>query len=386
MMSTEQPREQRIKRLTSVADVLSRIDALVRPVAPRTANVAGLAGRILAEDVVAPATLPAMALALGDGFAVRAEETADAGPYAPAPLGAPPVRVDVADPLPPGTDAVAALDTIVNRAGRIEALMPVAAGDGVLLAGADMRTSEVLRRAGEPLRGIDCAVLSAVGIAQVSVREPCIHVVKARTPRDPFLDAIVTLMSRAIAQGGAVLDGQGEIVVGASAQPRDTDLATALADDRADAVIAIGGTGSGRSDASVRTLARVGRVEVHGVALLPGETTAFGFCGSRPVLILPGRIDAALAAWLVLGRHLLARLAGRREPAPTITGVLGRKVASSLGMTEVVPVQWRGETVEPIASGYLPLAALAQADGWILVPAESEGFPPGAEVMVRPWP
>jgi molybdopterin biosynthesis enzyme len=348
------------------------------------ANIAGLSGRLLAEDVVVPATLPAMALALRDGFAVSSEETADAGSYAPAPLGAPPVRVDAGDPLPSGTDAVASLDTIVDRGGRTEALTPVAAGDGVLLAGADMRTREVLRRAGERLRSIDCAVLSAAGIAQVSVREPCIQVVTARLPRDPFLDAIATLVSRAISQGGAVL-GRGETVVAAVAPP-DTDLATVLVDDRADAVIAIGGTGSGRYDASVQTLARVGRVEVHGVALLPGETSAFGLCGSRPVLILPGRIDAALAAWLVLGRHLMARLAGRREPAPTIAGMLGRKVASSLGMTEVVPVQWRGETVEPIASGYLPLAALAQADGWILVPAESEGFPPGAEVVVRPWP
>jgi molybdopterin biosynthesis enzyme len=32
----------------------------------------------------------------------------------------------------------------------------------------------------------------------------------------------------------------------------------------------------------------------------------------------------------------------------------------------------------------VPLTALAQADGWILVPADSEGYPPGTEVMVRP--
>ena len=41
-----------------------------------------------------------------------------------------------------------------------------------------------------------------------------------------------------------------------------------------DAVIAIGGTGVGRDDASVATLARLGRVEVHGIALSPGETAA----------------------------------------------------------------------------------------------------------------
>jgi len=41
---------------------------------------------------------------------------------------------------------------------------------------------------------------------------------------------------------------------------------------------------------------------------------------------------------------------------------------------------------DPLASGYLPLAAIAVADGWILVPSHSEGYPGSAEVVVRPWP
>jgi molybdopterin biosynthesis enzyme len=32
------------------------------------------------------------------------------------------------------------------------------------------------------------------------------------------------------------------------------------------------------------------------------------------------------------------------------------------------------------------LTALARSDGFIVVPAESEGFAVGAEVAVNPWP
>ena len=65
---------------------------------------------------------------------------------------------------------------------------------------------------------------------------------------------------------------------------------------------------------------------------------------------------------------------------------LTRKVASNLGLAELIPVRWRGLDAEPLGSGYLPLQTIARADGWILVPADREGHPEGASVMVRPWP
>jgi molybdopterin biosynthesis enzyme len=65
---------------------------------------------------------------------------------------------------------------------------------------------------------------------------------------------------------------------------------------------------------------------------------------------------------------------------------LSRKVASPLGLAEVVPVRRRFSQVEPLGGAYLPPQTLARADGWILVPADSEGYPAGTRVPVRPWP
>ena len=65
---------------------------------------------------------------------------------------------------------------------------------------------------------------------------------------------------------------------------------------------------------------------------------------------------------------------------------LARKVTSTVGLAEVVPVRRDGDQVEPLASKYLPLSSLTRADGWILVPAESEGYSAGAQVSVWPWP
>jgi molybdopterin molybdotransferase len=370
-----EPQLQRISRFTSIHDVLTHIDAQVGPVAPVTVDVAAAIGRVLAGDVVTEARPPA-AVALRDGWAVISELTSDASSYAPIQLPAA-TRVDVGEPLPPGTDAVAPLDVVLDLNGRMHIIAPLAAGEGVLPAGADADPQTALVTAGERLTGIQATVLAAVQVRQVAIRWPGVRLARARPAQNPMIDAACALLAGGItAAGGRLLDEGAGI----------SALEDALTDETAAVVIAIGGTGNGRRDNAVEMLARAGRVEAHGVALSPGETVAFGFAGPRPVLLIPGRLDAALAVWLVIGRHILARLSGSIEVQVTTPVTLARKVASPLGFMEVVPVRCTGARAEPIASGYWPLHVIARADGWILVPADSEGFPAGAEVMVRPWP
>jgi molybdopterin molybdotransferase len=232
-----------------------------------------------------------------------------------------------------------------------------------------------LLASGRRLGGVEIAVLAAAGVREVRVRAPRLRLACARRAGDTVIDAAIACIGDAIgSQGGvATLAEQG-------------DVADVLAHADADAVVVVGGTGSGRRDTTVRTLASMGEVLVHGIALLPGETTALGTVGARPVLALPGRLDAALAAWHLLGRSMLARLAGNRETLPMRTAWLTHKVSSPVGFSELVPVRCKGVSASPIASGYVPLAALAQANGWVFIPAESEGHPAQSEVVVRPWP
>src|SRR5262245_6457197 len=243
--------QQRIARLKPLAEVLARIDVLVKPVAPRRAGAYTALGRVLADDVVAGAPVPAVARALRDGFAVAADAISDASSYAPVQL-VPPHRVDLGDTLPAGADAVAPLDAVVGRNGRYEAIAPVAPGDGVLGAGADMVAGTVPRRAGNRLRASDVAALAAAGIGAVSIREPRVLLAIAR-PGDAVAGGIRGLLTAAVAASGASCRAIG---VG--------DLAAVLGNAEADAVLVIGGTGAGGHDTSVRALAGAGRVEVHG--------------------------------------------------------------------------------------------------------------------------
>jgi len=367
-------RIQRITRLTPLSAILALIESRVAVVSPRQSSLQAARDFTLAGDVVAP-ECPPRPIAMRDGFPVESAMVADAGPYAPVPLPLTTRPIDVGEPLPSGTDAVLPYDAVTLSGYRAEAVTPVAAGEGVLLAGGDVMEQKPLRRSGEIARAVDIAVMRAAGIKDVTIRLPRVHVVWGGEARSsPVIEAALVTIIRVTGEAGALVTG------------RSITLEPALGDPETDAVIAIGGTGSGSRDAAVHTLARLGQVEAHGIAVSPGETAAFGFAGAKPVLLVPGRLDAALAIWLLIGRYLVAKLAGGGIADLPATLPLKRKVTSAIGLTELVPVSCAGGVAEPLASGYLSLESLARSDGWIVVAAESEGFAAGTPVAVRSWP
>ena len=62
---------------------------------------------------------------------------------------------------------------------------------------------------------------------------------------------------------------------------------------------------------------------------------------------------------------------------------LSRKLVSTVGRVDYARVIVRGDEAEPLAiSGASILSSTTRADGFVIVPADSEGYPPGAEVDV----
>jgi molybdopterin biosynthesis enzyme len=364
---------QRITRLTPRSAVLALIESQVGSVEPRQCVLAQATGFTLAADVVV-SEQPPHPIALCDGFAVAAAAIVDAGPYAPIPFASLPHRIVAGEPLPAGTDAVMPLDAVTFRGHRAEAIAAVSPGEGMLPAGGDAGPLAPLRRAGERLRDLDIAVMAAAGVAGATIRSPRLRIACGSLRKTPLIDAALAMLARLVVKAGGSLLGE----VGS--------LEAALIDDQVDAVIAIGGTGSGANDSSVRTLARFGRVEAHGIAVSPGETAAIGFVGSRPVLLIPGRLDAVMAVWLLLGRQLIVRLASVNDDETPMIMALKRKITSTIGLTELIPVRFVDGMAEALASSYLSFTALTRSAGFIVVPAASEGFAADALVAVHPWP
>ncbi len=117
----------------------------------------------------------------------------------------------------------------------------------------------------------------------------------------------------------------------------------------------------------------------HGIALQPGRTAAVGAVGKIPVVALPGAPDQALAAWWTLALPALDRLSGLRQRQPA-TLPLARKIASSVGIAEIVLLEKIENTWMPLSIGEMSLDTIARADAWLQVAGLSEGFAAGTAV------
>lgn len=356
--------------LTDVDTALALMLAGLAPVAPIELDVADALGCVAAAMPTLPAALPARSVAMVDGFALRAIDLAGASAYTPVPLSAPPVRVEAGDALPEGCDCV--LDAgAVEQAGPImQAVAEAFPGSGVRRIGEDLPAGAHPLVEGRRIGIVDEMIARRAGRAEVMVRRPRVRIIDV--PAAGGNATTVGLVAAQLRGAGAQLDrtvaaGRDAASVGKAIKGADCDL-----------LITVGGTGAGRNDAAVAALAAHARL-IHGLALQPGRTAAVGRIGAMPVVALPGAPDQALAVWWTLVLPVLDRLSGRAPRRASVKPLL-RKIASGVGMTDLVLLHDAGDGWLPLATGDLPLRALVEADAWLVVPAHSEGYATGAAV------
>jgi molybdopterin molybdotransferase len=367
--------------LTPVSQALTALAACCVEIAPVEMGIENAAERIVAAPIRAPIAVPPSPIALGDGWAVAAQDTLGASCYAPGFANRPPRRVACGNLLPDHADAVLPLPGVNALSCPIEILSPAAPGEGVRATGSDFAAGEVIVAAGAKLRPDHIALFRLAGIDKVSLRIPRVAIVSCGDlGRVDRVGAWVAAMST---KEGA------ECCLHATDMAVPDNLAEATT---ADFIIMIGAFGSGYP--IVQTLASAGGVVAHGIAIRPGETMGCGFLqtGSAqnfvPVVFVPERIESVLAAWLLLARPCLRRLAGATDLDHGEELPLKRKIVSNPGMSDLVLLRHTTESGssrmwQPLATGDIPWAAIAHADAWLLVAPECEGYAAGQNVFAQ---
>lgn len=324
--------------------------------------------RCIAAEMPQLPAHPAHDVATTDGFALRARDLVGASSYSPVPLAVAPVWVDAGEAIPNGCDCVLDSDS-VDVSGPIPQVVAEAIpGQGMRRAGADIAAGSTVVEAGRRVVARDLLIARAAGIEQLKVRRPRVCIVNA--PGNTMTTDWIAESARAA----------GADVVSFTAAARDAaSIAAAIDVGVCDLLLVVGGSGVGRTDASVTALAARGKVFAHGIALQPGRTSAVGRIDATPVVVLPGAPDQAFASWWTLVMPALDRLSGRRL-RKTLKLPLARKIASLVGIAEMVLLERKQGMWGTLAAGELSLDVIARAEAWLVISGGSEGFAAGTDI------
>jgi len=329
------------------------------------------AGRVSIADLCAYDAIPEADCAAIDGFAVTAEASLGAGAYNPLIVDA--CALEAGEPMPPGMDAVVPLGHAEpDGAGRILMVEPIVAGGNIDRRGAVAAAGTVLVKAGTRLTPHHLGLLAVSGLTRLPV---------ARRPQVRLAIAGRARSGKPVNSNGpmlrALIERDGGVAI-------EADMAQAF-DAGADLVVIAGGTGNGVSDRSASVLAEAGILEIHGVALIPGETAGFGHTATGAIVVmLPGTPASCLWNYELFAGRAIRRLGGRAADLPYRSRrvTTARKIVSPIGMTEICAIRHRPDgAIEPAASfAESGLMAAVAADGFVITPAKSEGYPAGAAV------
>ena len=393
---------------TTVEDALAWVDSTLPDfgeLGVEEVSLTSAAGRVLARDVTSRVNVPGFARAMMDGFALVADDTLGASSYNPLPLKilgtclpsvpfqgrvalGSAVRIMTGAPLPDGADAVLPIENTQIDRDRVLALGEVSPGKHVGQLGEDVRAGDVVERAGRILRPQDIGMLSSLGFSDAPViRRPRVRILitgnellPMGTPPAGFriTDANGPMLAALVMRDG------GEPIAG-PILPDDRDAILAALREKADVVLVSGGSSVGQEDHVPTLLAEHGELAVHGVAMRPSSPTGMGRLEGRLVFLLPGNPVSCLCAYDFFAGRAICAMGGRSRDLPyqRVLARLSRKLVSVVGRVDYARVRVCGTSAEPLAiGGASVLSSVTRADGFVIVPMDSEGFPDGTEVEV----
>ena len=328
----------------SVEQVGEFLAHLVEPVSPQDAHNVALfdaLGRVLADDVISPISVPPHDNSAMDGFAFDAAQlppeqalslrvvgTALAGKAWQGQVHTGEcLKIMTGAILPDGLDTVVPQElTQIHTAHDVTnvTLAPntVKAGDNRRLAGEDLMQGQPALRAGQHLTPAALGLIASLGLPEVRVHR------RLRVAYFSTGDEILSLGEAP--REGAVYDSNRYTVFGLLTRmgcevidmgvvrddPALLEAAFQQAAEKADAIITSGGVSVGEADFTKAMMKKLGDVAFWKIAMRPGRPMAVGRIGKSVLFGLPGNPVAVMVTFLAFVRPALLRMMGSTASAP----------------------------------------------------------------------
>ncbi len=411
----------------ALAEWLKKLDSegVLRPLSGEKIDAIDSLGRVTAEAVAAKISSPFYHSSAMDGYAVRFAETFGASERNPKRLktGDQAVYVDTGDPMPDGFNAVIMIEDVnvirhntnpplppfpfapanppeCGKTGQnenteyIEIISPATPWQHVRIIGEDIVATELILPENQVVRPVDIGAMLAGGHIEVLVRQrPKIVIIPTGTEIvEPGSNLkrgdIIEYNSRIL--GGLVSEWGGDPVRFSIIPDNLEELKKAILDAHGmgDMIIINAGASSGSEDFTAKAIGDLGEIVLHGVNIKPGKPVILGWVRGKPILGIPGYPVSAFITFTLFAKPIIYKWQGLEIKEPeTLKAKISRQVASSLGQEEFLRVKL-GKVGDhfiatPVTRGAGILMSLVRADGFLRVPAMSEGIGAGSEVEVE---
>jgi molybdopterin molybdotransferase len=396
----------------------------VRPIGTESVDLLAVAGRVLAEPLLADRDIPPFPRSTRDGYAVRSADLSQlpatldvigeikAGERLdriPSAIGSgQTVAIMTGAPVPTGPDAVVMVENTSQHGKQVEINRGVAPGENIVPRGAEASAGAVLLDRGLRLNEAAIALAASVGKSRLQVyMRPRVAVL---TTGDEIVDIDTTpgptqiRNSNSYSLAAQIRHAGGEPVLLPVAPDELQGLRRLIEEGlNSDLLLMTGGVSMGRYDLVEQALS-----EMHaeffftGAKIQPGRPVVFGKCGAGTpardgvsalragtyFFGLPGNPVSTMVTFELFARPMLEALAGE-SPRKLIFlhARLKKEIRIKTGLKRFLPAILSGEfehsEVELVAwQGSGDIAAIARANCYIVIPPDLECIAAGEWVAV----
>ena len=398
--------------MISVTEAVTTILREIKVMGTERTDILSALGRVLAEDIVSPFSIPPLDNSAMDGYAVRHTDSKGASAQTPArlkilgdipagyaatrPVGSGEAyRIMTGAPVPRGADTVVMQEDTSAHEGTVEIFKACAAGENIRRAGEDIREGDLVVAAGTLLRPAHIGVLSSVRKAFVSVyQKPRIAILSTG---DELVDVDEGFSEGKIVNSNsyslyALVKDSGAVPLSLGIA-RDTkeSLREKFSEGlHADMIISSGGVSVGDYDFVKDVLKDIGaEMKFWKVAMRPGNPLAFGIISGRPAFGLPGNPVSVMVSFEQFVRPSVRKMSGyKRLFRHVVAATAQEKVITKKGRTYFIRCmvtcrdgRYGATTTGEQGSGIL--MSMAKANGLMIVPEDRDGVTPGETVSVQ---
>jgi molybdopterin molybdotransferase len=403
--------------LLSVDQARERILSHFQPVTTETLLLAACSNRVLAQDILATSDLPSFDNSSMDGFAVRAEDIADATNASPRslrvvadiPAGSHPVislrageaaRIMTGAPIPNGADTVIPVedtnfdnrDAGVPAPQEVQIFRSARTGWNTRMRGMDIHAGEIVLKKSRVLKPQDLGLLAMLGFADVLVyRKPRVALFSSG---DELLEVDAPLEAGKIRDSNsytlaALTEDAGAEVIRLGVARDTHDAVQALLEKavelKVDLILSSAGVSVGAFDYVKQVIESNGKMDFWRVNMRPGKPVAFGEYKSIPFIGLPGNPVSAFVGFEVFVRGAIGRSSGTSTGARPTVRVRCEEQIDSDGRESYLRahVQEMDGILVARLSGHQGsgnLHSLVQANALLIIPAGVKCVPASQEL------